>query len=456
MRLSIKRDNLEALRTNLTAGLRLSTARQVSSDDFVFSLGQGLYLFIFLLVLDFAVAFTITSQPAVLDLYAVNYYGTAYLVGIVIFLLIINWLGATSAQACQLLIASFAASPILILVSSLYRLLETYMLEMLWAYGIISALILAWNIYVIFRLFRLFLDVTILKSTVLAVINIVVTIGFLMQLPQSELWYTDADDNKDDPYTELWKLNVEDIFYSQQSLLDKSLEDLSEQRPGVIDLYMLAVGGYGQEKVFLNEVEYVKALFDRQFDTKGRSLILANNAKTTTRYPMANGHNLSYALESIASRMNTEEDVLFLFMTSHGSKNHEFSVDYGPIRLNDLTPAQIRTALDNSGIRWRVILISSCYSGGFLEALKDPTTLVITASAKDRQSFGCGSKSEFTDFGTAYFKQALGKNNNFMEAFDLAHQWVTDKEEKKSATHLFLSDMLEVKFKRNSIPCQRI
>ncbi|MES9941916.1 MAG: hypothetical protein ABW104_03885 [Candidatus Thiodiazotropha sp. 6PLUC2] len=39
------------------------------------------------------------------------------------------------------------------------------------------------------------------------------------------------------------------------------------QRPGNPDLYLMVVGGYGLEKVFLNEVEYVRDLFDRRFDT---------------------------------------------------------------------------------------------------------------------------------------------------------------------------------------------
>ena len=30
------------------------------------------------------------------------------------------------------------------------------------------------------------------------------------------------------------------------------------------------------------------------------------------------------------------------------------------------------SALDESGIRWRVIIISACYAGGFVEPLRDP------------------------------------------------------------------------------------
>ena len=63
--------------------------------------------------------------------------------------------------------------------------------------------------------------------------------------------------------------------------------------------------------------------------------------------------------------------------------------------------------LDDAGIRNRVIVVSSCYSGTFVDALRDDDTLVMTASAKDRNSFGCSNEADFTYFGKAYFDEAL-------------------------------------------------
>lgn len=224
---------------------------------------------------------------------------------------------------------------------------------------------------------------------------------------------------------------MEDLFYDQQRLVEESLAQMQPQRPGVADLYLLAVGGYGLERVFLNEVEYVRDLFDRRFDTLGHSTILVNNVSRVTQYPMANGHNLAAVLAGMAQRMDRDEDVLFLFMTSHGSRKHRFSLNFGPVPLDDLKPEQIRAALDDAGIRWRVIVVSSCYSGGFIEPLRDPNTLIITAAAADRTSFGCGAQSEFTDFGTAYFKQALAQQRDFIDAYDIAASWVKDKEQRE-------------------------
>ena len=63
------------------------------------------------------------------------------------------------------------------------------------------------------------------------------------------------------------------------------------------------------------------------------------------------------------------------------------------------------------------MVISACYSGGFLDALKDEDTLMITAARHDRQSFGCADENEFTYFGRAYFEEALPQASWFQEAF---------------------------------------
>ena len=104
--------------------------------------------------------------------------------------------------------------------------------------------------------------------------------------------------------------------------------------------------------------------------------------------------------------MDRDEDILFLFLTSHGRPRPVLDRVL-PAPLADLTPAELRKMLDDAGIRNRVIVVSSCYSGSFVEALRDDDSLVITASAKDRNSFGCSNEADFTYFGKAFFDEAL-------------------------------------------------
>jgi hypothetical protein len=55
-------------------------------------------------------------------------------------------------------------------------------------------------------------------------------------------------------------------------------------------------------------------------------------------------------------------------------------------------------------------------------------TIVITAAAPDRTSFGCESGRDFTYFGEAFFRDALAKTASFTEAFEIARRIVTQRE----------------------------
>jgi hypothetical protein len=419
------------IKRNLLAGLRLATGRPLEPEAFVTTFEQGLWLLLTLVGLELLLGFVVTEQPAAFYAYGLNYLGAVYLFDLTLLVLIARLAKASPAQTGALLIANLAATlPYLAVTYLLFHYNAASEHGPLWAWTI-WLLPIAWQLYILFRLLRLFLGIRIGHALSLAVFNIALSISSLWILPQSELWYTESPDPMSESFAKLYQLSVEDLFYEQRPLLEQTLQDLQGQRPGVTDLYLLAVGGYGLERVFLNEVEYVRDLFDKRYDTNGRSLLLVNNIETVDRYPLANRHNLQDALNAIGKQMDTNEDMLFLFMTSHGSSNHRFSVNFGPVPLDDLTPQQVRQALDDAGIRWRVIIVSSCYSGGFIEPLQDPHTLVITAAAPDRKSFGCGATSEFTDFGTAYFKHALKQQRDFIQAFDLAAAWVSDKEQRE-------------------------
>jgi hypothetical protein len=222
--------------------------------------------------------------------------------------------------------------------------------------------------------------------------------------------------------------NVELALYAQKELLDKALASLQPREPGRINLYLLAVAGDGSQEVFRREVDFVQAEFARRFGTAGRSIVLVNSRNTTSSAPMATVTSIRQALNAIGARMDREQDILFLFLTSHGSAEHELSLNQTGIDLRDLPAKELGALLKESGIRWKVVVVSACYSGGFIEALQDERTLVITAARRDRRSFGCADENDFTYFGRAFFKESLPKSRSFVEAFRRAEALVRDWE----------------------------
>ena len=231
---------------------------------------------------------------------------------------------------------------------------------------------------------------------------------------------------KDQP---IWKVEElpatfsEEAFYKQNQLLQQALENIEYGEFARTHWYFLGVAGASYQDVFKTEVKRIREQFDTRFGTFGRSMILVNNPQTRTELPIASRTSIELALHRMGQQMNRESDVLFLYMTSHGLKN-QFEIENAPLDLDQVDPKWLREALDRSGIRWRVIVISSCYAGSFVPALQSDNTLIITASAADRASFGCTNEADYTYFGRAFFDQAMREQSSLQTAFEQARTTV--------------------------------
>jgi hypothetical protein len=253
-------------------------------------------------------------------------------------------------------------------------------------------------------------------------------------MPQGMLWMPRPDETGAEAAGSFYSLAQEKAFYAQQGVLERELDALQPERPGVPDIYLVAAGLYAGEDVFMKEVRMITDLFRRRFDTTGRTVTLINNVQTLEEYPIASLTSIRQALRQVGEVMNRDEDVLVLYLSSHGSDKHELAVDFRPLRLSSIDPAHLKTALDESGIRWKVIVVSACYSGGFVDALKDERTLIITAASADRTSFGCGNASDATYLAQALFGQALMKTHSFEAAFEEARKTIEGWEQEKGIT----------------------
>ncbi len=215
---------------------------------------------------------------------------------------------------------------------------------------------------------------------------------------------------------------------AQQTLLGDALEELEDERPRMTDLYFVGFAPYAREDVFRKDMETARDLFDDRFDTEGRSLLLINNPRTVLETPLATVSNLRTALKEIGGAIDVDDDVVMLYLESHGTRDFRLIPDFWPLQLDPLTPRMLRGMLDESGIKWRIIVVSACYSGGYIEPLKDEHTLIMTASAANRTSFGCGTESEATYFGDALFQHALRFDDSFVTAFEKARERIAERE----------------------------
>ena len=231
-----------------------------------------------------------------------------------------------------------------------------------------------------------------------------------------------------------WAIAEEKAFYAQHDALPRALAAIQPERPGIADLYVITAGLYSREDVFMKEVRVIDALFRERFDADGRTLMLINNAQTLAQNPVATLTSLTASLRHVGKLMNPEEDVLVLYASSHGSQTHHLAVEFWPLRLASIDPPALKRALDQSGIKWKVIVVSACYSGGFVDPLKDDNTLIITASAPTKVSFGCGNESDSTYLAKALFDEEMRKTYSFETAFAEARKTIEEREKGEGFT----------------------
>ncbi len=289
---------------------------------------------------------------------------------------------------------------------------------------------LAWYLFIVLRAIRLVLEPRAPMAAALLVTYGLFNILPWYLLPSEPLWTPDYSAGQEENPPP----DVERLFFQQDELLAWSAKGLQEQRPGVVDVYFVGVAGAAGEDVFMNEVQRAAQIFGRDFEAIGRTLLLVNNPSTFEQLPLASRDNLRVALESVAHKMDLEEDLLVLFMTSHGEEKQGLVLDLNGFQLAQITPRDLRAALDGAGIRYRAVIVSACFSGEFMEELRNSDTLVMTSARSDRTSFGCGHDGPFTYFGEAFFGTELPKDLSMVAAFERARDSLHAREVEEELT----------------------
>ena len=290
-----------------------------------------------------------------------------------------------------------------------------------------------------FRLLRVFVCACLVTACVGSLVHAKSMLAFAQagSAEKSES-KTEAKADEVDNKPIAWPDNVgspEQILYAQPQRMKEVLDKLAPRTPGKPNLYLISFAGDAEEDVFRNEVEYVEKLFSQRFGAAGHIVTLINNRATLDRRPIASLSNLELAIDALGKKMNPAVDVLMVFITTHGSREHELYVSLDPLPLDQIVPTDLADVFSESPIRHRVFVISACYSGGYIDALKNDDTMVITAAREDRSSFGCGTKSDITDFGRAFFVDGLNHSASFSEAFAEASREVDAWETRDNQSH---------------------
>lgn len=167
-----------------------------------------------------------------------------------------------------------------------------------------------------------------------------------------------------------------------------------------------AAAGGGGWQVVLAAGDDAQPVFDDATRTLDRRL-------RATGVPAANIHRLSASpremrsgaepataqnlLRRIAGLPARPGDRCFVFLTSHGERDAGLWLARSQRALN---PEELAQALGRGCARVpTVVIVSACYSGGFATgAMARPNRIILTASRRDRPSFGCQVERTYSFF----------------------------------------------------------
>lgn len=135
------------------------------------------------------------------------------------------------------------------------------------------------------------------------------------------------------------------------------------------------------------------------------------------------GVNTQTAIEGAAAAARRGQAGCLIYITSHGAPGH---IVFGPD--TEVEPGLLNALIGGwCGQRPTVVVLSACYSGGFMGSLSRPNRMVVTASRDDRSSFGCGADADYPYFDNCVI-QSLDGATDFIALAHRARDCVAARE----------------------------
>ncbi len=226
------------------------------------------------------------------------------------------------------------------------------------------------------------------------------------------------------------------LWRAQPALVRKEIAALRPRTAATMNVYAMAVAGSGVQALFSREAHEALRVAALHFGDGDRGgALLSNGAADFMQAPLATRDNIAAIARGIGDKADHRRDLIFLYLTSHGSRTAELMSALPNYQtVQSISSASTAEALHESGVTRRVIVVSACFAASWMPALANDDTIIITAAAKDRTSFGCDDSRRMTLFGETFLGSLAIKGISLHDAFEGAKRKISLEEIRQNIT----------------------
>jgi hypothetical protein len=418
---------IHALGRNLAAGLRLALFLPVGRASFRISVTQLLLVVALSAAIDIDADWVRAAHEARFSLLGLH--GEIFALGLLALasatLAILRRDGELYLALPIVVLASFPIVQIVHVLPDLPRTADRVTPE---ARALIEYAVLAWMFIIAMRAVYVCTDPARSRRRLWAAAGgllLIAPFWFAPLLGPLEPWWREIDASLADPGA--ISPASEAVLAAQQFMLDRALDQLEEERPGVSDLYFVAFAPDARRAGFIADVDAAQRTMDERWDTQGRSVVMLNSPETVAERPFASITHLRQVLLEIGDIIDADDDVVMVYVTGNSRADHTLTAVNPPLELAALSPQGLKQLFDAANIRWRIVVVSTCEAGAWIDALKDDETVVIASSAAGVRGADCAGSLRPGAFASAFFGEAMRRSDDLTAAFEAARRQLVDQ-----------------------------
>jgi hypothetical protein len=420
------RSAIHALGRNLAAGLRLALFMPVERLAFRISASQLLLLVILSAAIDVDADWVRAAQDSRFSLLGLH--GEIFALGLLALTsAVLAILRRDAALYLALPTVVLASFPLVQIVHVLHDLPGANPMISAQTRPILEYAVVAWMLIIAMRAVRVATDPARPRQRAWAIaggLMLIAPFWFAPLLGPLEPWWREvdtmpADANAVSPASEA-------VLAAQDFMMDRALDSLDDERAGTTDLYFVGFAPDARKPGVVADIDGAQRAMDERWDTHGRSVVLMNSPLTVAERPFASITHLRKLLIEIGDIIDADDDIVMVYATGNSGPDHTLTAVNPPLELAALSPQGLKQLLDAAGIRWRIVVVSTCAAGAWIDALKDDETLVIASSAADVRDTNCATGLRPTAFGDAFFS-AMRRNDDLPLAFEAARRQLAQR-----------------------------